>query len=182
MAIFNASRSYSNLKSDINKRIASVEKGIRASFEKVKEEFDEHLDSINQNTNEIQQNYEYLCRLDMKIEKLSERIDEISLFIKQLVKMNSTSEVMSLTENEKRVFLAIYESEKKPLTYSDIAERTGKDEQLIAHYIENLLLKRIPLIRTTQGNVSYFSLESSFKELQARKNILNINSQMKQVF
>ena len=39
---------------------------------RIKEEFDEHLGSINENTNEIQANYEYLCNTDSKIDKLNE--------------------------------------------------------------------------------------------------------------
>ena len=46
-----------------------------AHFVKIKQEFLEHLDSINQNTNEIQANYEYLKEFETKLEKLRERID-----------------------------------------------------------------------------------------------------------
>ena len=178
MAIISFNRDTS-VESKVNKKLYLFEKNIKKAFSKIKSEFDDHLDSINQNTNEIQQNYEYLCKLDMKIEKLSERIDEMSLFLKQLVKMNNTNETMSLTENEKKVFLALYNSESKPLSYNEISQQTGIEEHLVMHYIENLLMKRIPLIKIQKNNASYFSLDSTFKELQAKKNILNITQTMK---
>ena len=36
---------------------------IKESFAKIKGELDEHLEAINQTTNELQSTYEYVCKL-----------------------------------------------------------------------------------------------------------------------
>ena len=47
----------------------------------IKKELGEHLQAINENTNEIQSNYEYFNRIENKINKLTERIDQIQFFL-----------------------------------------------------------------------------------------------------
>ena len=47
----------------------------------IKRQFEEHLQAINENTNEIQSNYEYLSEMESKINKMAERIDQIQLFL-----------------------------------------------------------------------------------------------------
>ena len=47
----------------------------------IKDELNDHLDAINHSTNEISSNYEYLCEIDFKINKLAERLDQLQLFL-----------------------------------------------------------------------------------------------------
>ena len=46
---------------------------LKGVFSDVKEELEDHLTAINENTNEISANYEYLCEIDSKMDKLNER-------------------------------------------------------------------------------------------------------------
>ena len=46
-------------KNDDSKELLTINKTLKKAFNKIKEEFEEHLGSINENTNEIQANYEY---------------------------------------------------------------------------------------------------------------------------
>ena len=48
-------------------------------FSQIKDEFEDHLTTINENTNEIQANYELVCNIDQKLNKLAERMDEMEL-------------------------------------------------------------------------------------------------------
>ena len=67
-------------KNDVSRR-ENTEKDdkLKATFNKIKEEFEDHLDSINENTNEIHSNYEYMCELDSKIEKVNENLQNLRL-------------------------------------------------------------------------------------------------------
>ncbi len=56
---------------------------LQDAFSKIKEEFEDHLTAINQNTTEIQANYGYLSEIDEKIEKICQRLDQIGLFYKR---------------------------------------------------------------------------------------------------
>ena len=79
-------------KNDVSRREnTKKEDKLKATFTKIKEEFEDHLDSINENTNEIHSNYEYLCELDSKIEKLNEKLEEIMMFMQHLSKKSPKS-------------------------------------------------------------------------------------------
>ena len=62
-----------------NKVVSSlkiVEKETKKAFSKVKKEFEEHLEAINENTNEIQSNYELMLKLEEKLDKVENSISE----------------------------------------------------------------------------------------------------------
>jgi len=135
---------FNGKKNNGSKELLTVNKRLKKAFNTIKEEFEEHLGSINENTNEIQANYEYLCNIDSKIDKLNEKIEEIQLFIKYLAneknrddKKKPTHNHIFLTTREKEVFLALYTmaEEKGPITYKAISRR-------------NMLIRRFILILT----------------------------------
>ena len=73
-----------------------------------RDELDDHLDSINQNTNEIQSNYEYMCRLEAKMDKICERLATLQIRLNELDQGNDKPARINLSYEEKKVFLAIY--------------------------------------------------------------------------
>jgi len=160
-----------------------VHSEIKAAFQKVKAELSEHLDSINQNTSEIQETREYLGEIDAKLEKLNERLEEISLFIG----MNKDREelinpVKSLTINEKEVFMTIYAlgEEKENLTYEDIAKSLGLTEQKAKCYVDLIESKGIPLMKRFVSGKVQLRLNPDFKRMQTKENLLNINEAITQ--
>ena len=153
---------------------AEIRQALDGSVSSIRDELDEHRETINQNTNEIQANYEFLCRIDKKIEKLSERIDELSMFFQDRTKGRDDYQVSRLTSREKEVFLSLYTSENGQ-TYKDISRRTGLSENLVVCYISNLVAKGIPVLKRFTGNLVLLSLEPSFRELQMKENIVGIN-------
>jgi len=99
------------MKAVFKKEIEKINKGLQASFQKIKKELDSYLDTINQNTNEIQSNYEFLIELDKKVEALSERIDELTLMINP--KQSFINQEFDLSLREQEVFLVLYAINKK---------------------------------------------------------------------
>lgn len=169
------------IKTTTNKKgllFSKKEQQIKTAFKKIKEEMTEHLESINENTNEIQSSSEYLCEIDDKIEKLTERIEEISIFIgmnKSYYEL--TNPVQSLTINEKEVFMVFYTlgEEKGYITYEDIAKKLGLTEQLAMSYTTSIASKGVPIMKRYIDNKAHFRLNPDFKRLQAKENFLNID-------
>tara|TARA_Y100000310_G_C20621722_1_gene783703 strand:+ start:987 stop:1535 length:549 start_codon:yes stop_codon:yes gene_type:complete len=156
-----------------------VKNQIGSSLKEIKEELDEHLISVNQNTNEIQTNYEYLCELDSKIEKLKERLDEITVFL-GISHPKSDYKISPLTKNEKEVFLVLYTrgEEKDYLTYKEIARYLALSKELVMNYITNIIEKGIPIIKRYADNKVYIKLDPNFKSLQAKENLVKIDEEI----
>lgn len=146
--------------------------------EDIREELDEHLEAINNNTNEIQSNFEYIGELDKKIEKLSEKMDEILLFLRGKPE-EKVFEIKPLSKREKQVFQAFYtllHDHPEGVTYVQIAHKLEMSTGLVTNFITNLLEKGIPLKKIYHNNNVHLLLEKEFSELQAKKNILGLNT------
>ena len=147
---------------------------LKDALKGLKDELDDHREAINENTNEIQSNYEYLCRLESKIDKLAERLDELTLFRQELDYC-----ISDLTTREKEVFLALYTAADF-IAYRDIGRRTGLTENLVICYISNLITKGVPVLKKYVNGEVRLALEPRFKELQMKKNIVGINQCLSQ--
>jgi ribosomal protein S25 len=146
------------------------------------EALDEHLISINDNTDEIQSNYAYLSELDNKIAKLNEKIDDIYHILsdhtgKKLKKTPSFEDIDPLTEKEKSVFLNLY-SEYNPISYADLAKKMNLSIDLTRQYLVNLMEKGIPIRKIYKNTRPFVLLDPKFKNLQAKKNILKIEQRI----
>ncbi len=160
------------------KKEDTIQKNLKDSFSKIKEEFEDHKEAINQNTNEIQSNYEYLCKLDSKFDKLSEKIDHICMVLnsvsKDKIETKKTYNIPPLTLREQEVFIVLYSSEKE-ISYKEIARRTALTENLVMNYITSLISKGVPIIKKYTNNNAFLSLEIDFKQQQTKENVLKIN-------
>lgn len=143
---------------------------MRKAFKAVKTELDDHLESVNQNTSEIQANQGLVTELDAKVEKLSERLDELELIInpEKAKKIDA-----KLTPREQEVFMTLYVG--KAMSYSQIAKLLGFTDDMVSMYILNLISKGVPIHRELINDVLVFRLDPEFKDLQARRNVLEID-------
>ena len=166
----------------VSKEIDQIKQKISISVAEIHDEFGDHLEAINENTAEIQSNYEYLCGLDNKITKLSERIDEIysilgNLTGKKIRKIAKYEDIDPLTTMEKNVFLNLY-TQDQPMTYSELAKKLNMPISLTRQYITNLLEKGIPVQKKYIKTRPYIYLDQKFKNLQAKKNLLKIEQKI----
>ncbi len=164
----------------INLKQSRLSKLLRLEFTKIRHEFEEHLQAINENTNEIAANYEYISELEKKIDRLSERIDYLQMHFEsdKLAKMDNF-EVRKLNRREQEVFLVIYtlEEENGSVTYEDIARRLDLSEQLAGNYVTSLIEKGVPIIKRYLNSRPYLSLDPAFKTLQIKENVLQVSLQ-----
>jgi len=154
---------------------------ITKSFEQITDQFEDHLSTINENTNEIQSNFEYVCELDRKIDKLSEKLDELNMLLRKQNGEDTekkTFEIQPLTKKEKEVFQAIYITTegRRFTTYKEISRRVAYSENLISSYITSMIEKGIPVIKKYAGRTAYLGLCSDFRQVQAKENIVGVNT------
>ncbi len=150
---------------------------IKKAFKTIRENLDEHLDGINQNANEIESNYEYLCRLEAKLDALSERLDAIQLRLSEMEPNSKPMGKIDLSYEEKKVFLAIYKyaSAKNFISYSEISKRLGLPISLVRFFVTNLIEKNVPIVKKYNNREVLVSLDEEFRQVQAKENIVNIN-------
>ena len=156
-------------------KILPKDSKLRLAFQKVRSELDDHLQSINENANEIQSSHEYITKLEMKLEKLNEKVEELMILQnltteKQKSKMNN----VRLTIREQEVFLILY-TEENFLTYSKIAKKLGLTPSLVSSYVTNLIAKGVPIIKKFENNQAKVKLDTQFRKLQAKQNLLKIS-------
>ena len=158
-------------------KFSEMHKEVKQAFLRIKNELEDHLEAVNENTNEIQSNQDYLVRLDSKIEKLNERIDEMQLFIQgqSFNEADVTYEISPLTNREREVFMAIYASEKDMLTADIISKKLGLTVQMVQMCISRIIRKGVPIIKKYCDNEIFLSLDKNFKRVQAKENILDID-------
>jgi hypothetical protein len=109
------------------------------------------------------------------MDKLTERLDDLEMRLNPAKQAKSD---IKLTLREQEVFMVLYLG--KIFTSSDIAKRLGFTEDMVNLYLINLITKGVPVVKEIIDDLLVFSLESEFKDLQARRNILEIDSRIAQ--
>ena len=139
----------------------------------VRKVLEEHLTSINDNTAEIHALFDYLQELDVKLDRLSQRLEQTQLTNQQGAQKPV---VLPLDNTERKVFLVLY-TEEVPLSYREIAEKANLTAALIPESISSLIRKGIPLQRSLFDTQFFLKLDPAFKERQAKENIVNLSLQ-----
>ncbi len=156
---------------------------LHGAFSQIRDEFEDHLTAVNENTNEIQANYELIGNIDQKLNKLAERLDKIDLFLQKQgmeIEEKEAFKPIRLSKREQEIFLVLYtlEEVKGSVTYLDIARKVCLPEDIISSYIANMLQKGIPITKKYIANEAHLTLNPKFKAQQAKENILQIEQRM----
>ena len=153
------------------------EKRLREAFRKIREERDEHLESINELTTELQSAFDYISDLENKYEKIKEITDELQMF-KNSMLLNDKSHFSNiiLSLDEQKLFLTLYVfGEKEPLPFKYLTKKLNMEEDFIKLLLSSLLDKKIPITRERISTEWYFNIDSRFRELQTKENIIKIH-------
>ena len=152
-------------------------------LQSVREELDDHLETINNNTVEIESNNELLHQIMLRIEKISERMDSMALYLKRKDPKftdDNLIDIKPLTKREKEVFCAIYElnAAMPSVSYRDLAKQLNMPVSLVQGYISALIGKGIPITKQYAHRTAYLSLKPQFQRLQAKKNIVGVDAKL----
>jgi len=146
---------------------------MQSEFNKIRQALEEHLNAINENTSEIQVLFDYLSEMEMKIEKVTQRVDQLQLTLGKQPEKNT---ITPLNHEEKKVFLTLY-TEEMPLSYFEIATKSSLGAPIVAESISSMITKGVPFHRTFVNSQVFFKLQPQFKELQAKENVVNLSLQ-----
>ncbi|MBI5392405.1 hypothetical protein HZA96_00925 [Candidatus Woesearchaeota archaeon] len=141
--------------------ITNMQSQLKLAFNKVKQEIDDHRQSINENTNEIQTNHEYLNAIDAKVDRLSQKMEEFALLLRQLTQSESLKQIASaqytlrsqllhqqLTETEYNLLSLLFNANQNDyMTYAFIAAELEISEQDVVETVNGLLSKGIPVLK-----------------------------------
>lgn len=140
----------------------------------LQEELDDHRQSINENTNEIQSNFEILKSLQQQISVLTEKLNKIV----QCCPVEKKPKISPLNPKEKQVFFALYSlGESMPfVSYKDLAKKTGFNDALVSSYITNMVEKGVPITKKYDAGSAFVQLAPDFRQLQAKENVIGVNT------
>jgi DNA repair exonuclease SbcCD ATPase subunit len=146
---------------------------LRVVFSKIKEEFEDHLESINQNTIEIQSSFEYLSRIANRLEKIEQRLARLETDVPR----EEPQETVILTRDEEEVYALLLESarQRQLLDYEQIARKINVSKTFCAHLVVNLVDKGVPIIKKFSNGEVLLEIEQSFLERVPLINVVTID-------
>lgn len=167
--------------------IQKVKKEVNVLAKGIREEFEDHLDSINRNTEEIQSNFDYLKHIESRIDRFEAKLENLQMQFSRFSGIHLVEDVdfssIKLEEEEERIFLFLYTSPSdKLISYKHVAEGLRISEFLVRGYVTNLIEKGVPVRKRCVNNEVLLELDSRFKELQTKRNIINIDQKTVNTF
>ena len=151
--------------------LAKVHAGAKQGFSMIKEELDEHRESINANSDEMDMLAGQMASLEAKLDKISERLDELYM----TKSGNPYADLrVKLNVREQEIFLVLYTA-RKQLRAAEMAKTLGLTVEMVQETIVKLIAKGIPVLRTR----NVYTLEKLFKDIQAKKQIIKIDENIK---
>lgn len=148
-----------------------------AILECMRDELDDHRLAINENTDELSATNEFLNELNRKLDRMSERLDELTLLVKGS-KDEKKLDIQPLTSREKQVFLALYVlTESQPYaSYEQLARKLLNDKSVVMNAVTSMIQKGVPVLKKYDGNSVFLKLDAQFRQLQAKQNIVKLDS------
>jgi len=150
---------------------------ISTVLECMREELDDQRLAINENTDELSASSEFLNELSRRMDKLTERVDELTLLVKGQKEQKSFS-IQPLTNKEKDVFHALYVlTESQPYaSYEQVARQTLLTKGIVQDYVTSMIQKGVPVLKKLDGQTVFLKLDQEFRQVQAKQNIIGLNS------
>lgn len=153
---------------------------IRKAFNAVHQEFDEHLETINANTQEILENRYMLNELSDRITRLSDEISFIKDALTQEASINEPVETVDLSIREQEVFLVLYMNESG-VSYTQLARHTSLPISAVQEIVYELIGKGIPVVKQRRGTDLNITLDIEFREQQSKHNIVGIDDKLSKI-
>ena len=171
-------RKKSSERNEFINSVRSVQGQMKTALEFLRDELDEHLQAINENTQEIQQQERNVCEIDVRLTKLEEKMDNISLLLRQVLGSGLS---ITLSRDEQRVFLTLYTHDSFQ-SCEELGERSVMSIDVVDDCLKAMMDKGIPVEREILNGLVYFRLNSEFKLKQAKEQIITIDQEITQQF
>ncbi len=145
-------------------------------IESMREELDDHLVAINENTEEIELNYSYVLAFNERLKLVEQKIEQlIKIFDKeQHEEQKIKFKKIRITEAEQKIFSLFYNTDRA-MSYSDVEEESGVSKNKVKTCLNSLIEKGVPVYRFLTNKKQYYYLDAGFKQLQCKENILQLD-------
>lgn len=150
---------------------------LSSGLQQIRQELDDHLTAINENTDEVEMNFSYLINIEKKVKHLENKMDRVMEMLAKIMpecEQKSSKKQIKINDKEESVFSILYSS-PKAMDCVQIASRLRRSDTFVRYSINSLMTKGIPISKHIVSNKTYFALDPEFKELQCRENILNLS-------
>lgn len=147
------------------------------AFASMKEELDEHLLAINENTRDLDQQAAAVSVLEEKFEKLHLRMDAMHMMFRKLIMQAKVR--VDLSCSEQKVFALLFEFGKYVPT-KFIAEKACFGSEDLEETVTSLCDKGIPIERRVIGDREYLKMDQDFRMIQAREQIVQVSPSVMQ--
>lgn len=137
-------------------------------IEQIKEELDEHLEVLNQNTAEVLSLMEYLGEIEQKLDKLTERVDLVQSSLDFEVK---TKEIR-LSAKESGVLKVLF-SASEPVTSMEIGRHAGLTSDIVAQTLYCLREKGVPVLAHDLDERTFYVLDNEFRKKNNQKHLID---------
>ena len=155
------------------KNLTQLDTMLRNSFSAIKEEFEDHLQTINENTSEIKCHENHMNELDVRITKLEEKIDMVQLMIKEMISQSRVR--IELTRDEQKTFLILYTHDDF-LPAQRIAAKVDMNTDSVEEGMRAMQDKGIPIVMNQLQGKPVYKLDETFKQRQAQHQIITIDA------
>jgi DNA-binding CsgD family transcriptional regulator len=163
---------------DVQEEVKSLQERTKQAFHHIKREFDDHLSAINQNTAEIQSVYDFLSDLDRRLDKVTERVDELQMKVNP--EMEDIPEI-DLTLREQEVFFVLY-TKSDPISCKEIGRQLGFTPEMVNKYVYNMISKGVPVMRDDTEEDLVVHLDNGFRTLQAKREVVDVDQGIRRQF
>lgn len=152
--------------------LSQVKEDINSDVQQLKEECEDHLWAINENTEELAQVQNSVGMIEEKMEKLNSRIDKVHMMFNQL--LWQTKITIDLEQNEQILFQLLC-SYNEFVTSAFITEKTQLAETAVREILTSLIDKGVPVLMKTADEQTFLKLDSEFRKLQRKHKIIKVN-------
>ncbi len=152
---------------------------ITAGISEIKEAHQDHLDTINENTQEIEATSDQVHEIETKLDKLNLRMDAMHMVLKQLVFEHRLSVQLNL--NEQKLFSLLC-AHKNYLKMEYVVERLRLSDVIVKELVTALMDKGIPVVRKEHGGGSFLHMDPAFSQLQQQQGMIKISPAVHQQF
>lgn len=135
----------------------------------MREELDDYRESFNDINSDYQELDERVSELEHKFDKLLERIDDWELKFNPKFQNKN----YQLSKKEQEIYLVLHMG--KNMTLAQMAKRLMYTTDIVSMHLFSLIGKGVPIQRDMVSDLLVFSIDPEFRDMQTRKNILNID-------
>lgn len=143
-----------------------MENEVREALREVRRELDEHVEDLNQGSLELASMQDYVGELDLKLEKLIERVDALQALL--LAQSTPATRSVRLSVREREV-LRVMLSVEEPCTSLEIGHSTGLNPDVVAQVLYILQGKGIPVLAQSVDGSVFYDLDAVFRKGQREK-------------